>query len=93
MTEVYLITGFLGAGKTCFVKNMVKELPFETIDIIVNEFGREGIDGTLLQKTGLQVRRSSMDPSSVPAVWISSRRRLPPRCPGTRMYPNKDAGA
>ena len=26
MTEVYLITGFLGAGKTCFVKNMVKEL-------------------------------------------------------------------
>lgn len=56
MTEVYLITGFLGAGKTCFVKNMVKELPFETIDIIVNEFGREGIDGTLLQKTGLQVK-------------------------------------
>ena len=45
MTEVYLITGFLGAGKTCFVKNMVKALPHETMDIIVNEFGREGIDG------------------------------------------------
>ena len=55
MTEVYLITGFLGAGKTCFVKNMVKALPHETMDIIVNEFGREGIDGALLHKTGLQV--------------------------------------
>ena len=56
MTEVYLITGFLGAGKTCFVKNMVKALPHETMDIIVNEFGREGIDGALLHKTGLQVK-------------------------------------
>lgn len=56
MTEVYLITGFLGAGKTCFVKNMVKALPHEIMDIIVNEFGREGIDGALLHKTGLQVK-------------------------------------
>ena len=31
MTEVYLITGFLGAGKTCFVKNMVKALPHDCL--------------------------------------------------------------
>lgn len=35
---------------------MVKALPHETMDIIVNEFGREGIDGALLHKTGLQVK-------------------------------------
>lgn len=83
MTEVYLITGFLGAGKTCFVKNMVKALPHETMDIIVNEFGREGIDGALLHKTGLQVKEIVNGSIFVLAAWISLKRHLLLLFPGS----------
>ena len=83
MTEVYLITGFLGAGKTCFVKNMVKALPHETMDIIVNEFGREGIDGALLHKTGLQVKEIVNGSIFCTCRWISLKRHLLLLFPGS----------
>ena len=51
--ELYLITGFLGAGKTTFIKNIVDSLKDRKIFLIVNEFGRESIDGTLLRELGL----------------------------------------
>lgn len=52
MSRLYLITGFLGAGKTTFLKNMLKIFPNKKIHVIVNEFGREGVDGELLRETG-----------------------------------------
>ena len=55
MIPIYLITGFLGAGKTTFLKNFIRTMPPCRMHIIVNEFGREGIDGTLLKEIGAVV--------------------------------------
>lgn len=52
MIDLYLVTGFLGSGKTTFLKNFVKCFPEKKIFIIVNEFGKVGIDGTLLTGSG-----------------------------------------
>lgn len=47
-TRLYLITGFLGAGKTTFLRNFVGLFPGKHISVIVNEFGKEGVDGPIL---------------------------------------------
>ena len=47
MSELYLITGFLGAGKTTFLKNFIRLFEGKRMHIIVNEYGKEGIDGQL----------------------------------------------
>lgn len=52
MSRLYLVTGFLGAGKTTFLKGFLKMFPGERIHVIVNEFGREGVDGELLREVG-----------------------------------------
>ena len=52
MSRLYLITGFLGAGKTTFLKQFMKQFSSERMHIIVNEFGKEGIDGELLCVVG-----------------------------------------
>lgn len=48
--DFYLITGFLGAGKTTFLKNFIKSFSKQKVYLVVNEFGREGVDGTLLKE-------------------------------------------
>ena len=48
MIDFYFITGFLGAGKTTFIKNFVQFFKNKKIAIIVNEFGKTGVDGQLL---------------------------------------------
>lgn len=59
MSELYLITGFLGAGKTTFLKNLIREFPGSRIRLIVNEFGKESVDGTLLANIGAALREIS----------------------------------
>jgi len=49
MTQLYLITGFLGAGKTTFIEKFVKLFPDRKIALIINEFGKNGVDGALLR--------------------------------------------
>lgn len=48
--ELYLITGFLGAGKTTFLKNFARQFAGRRLRLIINEFGRAGVDGTLLRE-------------------------------------------
>ncbi len=55
MTDIYLITGFLGAGKTTFMKNLIKVFHKSKVAIIVNEFGQEGVDGSILAKEGMVI--------------------------------------
>jgi G3E family GTPase len=56
MTEVDLISGFLGAGKTTFMKKLVAEaFQDEKVVIVENEFGEIGIDSGFLKDTGIQV--------------------------------------
>ena len=46
MTKIDIISGFLGAGKTTFIKKMIDEaFKGEQIVLIENEFGEVGIDG------------------------------------------------
>ena len=50
MSKLYLITGFLGAGKTTFLKQFIALFAGRKIQLIINEFGQEGVDGTLLSR-------------------------------------------
>jgi G3E family GTPase len=50
MTKVYLITGFLGAGKTTFLNRIINRYPRDKkLTLLVNEFGEVGVDGTLVE--------------------------------------------
>lgn len=53
MTKLYLITGFLGAGKTTFLHQFVHLFPDRKIALIINEFGKAGVDGALLSDLGI----------------------------------------
>ena len=55
MTKLYLITGFLGAGKTTFLQKFTGLFPNQKIALVINEFGAEGVDGTLLQDLSVQL--------------------------------------
>lgn len=46
---VTVITGFLGAGKTTLVRNLLQNNQGRRIAVIVNEFGEVGIDGDLIR--------------------------------------------
>ena len=47
--RIQLISGFLGAGKTTMLKNILKHESSDTA-VLVNEFGEMGIDGTLISE-------------------------------------------
>ena len=56
MSKVDIISGFLGAGKTTFIKKLIKEVyQDEQIVLIENEFGEIGIDGTFMNNSGIEV--------------------------------------
>ena len=46
-TNINIVSGFLGAGKTTFLKRIIPKLEGKTV-VIENEFGSVGIDGDLL---------------------------------------------
>jgi len=45
-----VITGFLGAGKTTLIGNLLRNTKGKRIALIINEFGDLGIDGALLEE-------------------------------------------
>ncbi len=56
MTKVDIISGFLGAGKTTFIKRLVSNVfQGEKIVLIENEFGEIGIDGGFLKEAGIEI--------------------------------------
>ena len=56
MTQIDIISGFLGAGKTTLIKKLIKEaFAGEKLVLIENEFGEIGIDGGFLQEAGIQI--------------------------------------
>lgn len=55
-TKIDIISGFLGAGKTTFMKKMIGDaLKDEKVVIVENEFGEIGIDSGFLKETGITV--------------------------------------
>ena len=57
MTKIDIISGFLGAGKTTFIKKLLEEaIAGEQVVLIENEFGQIGIDGGFLKESGIEIR-------------------------------------
>jgi G3E family GTPase len=49
--NVYIITGFLGSGKTTVLNNLLQQFSTEKNVVIENEFGKINIDATLINGT------------------------------------------
>ncbi len=49
-----VITGFLGAGKTTIIRNMLMNAGGKKIALIINEFGDLGVDGDVLKGCGAE---------------------------------------
>ena len=64
ITKVFLITGFLGSGKTTFLNRIIARFPKDKkLTILMNEFGEIGIDGTLVEGDAidmLEISRGSI---------------------------------
>ncbi len=49
---VTVITGFLGAGKTTLIRNLIESANGKRLALIINEFGDVGVDGEVLKSCG-----------------------------------------
>ena len=73
--NLYLLSGFVGSGKTTFLTNVIKDLSDEKVGVIMNEFGRIGIDGTIIAKKGMQlveINRGSILCSCLKLSFVSA---------------------
>ena len=60
MTKIDVISGFLGAGKTTFIKKLIGDvLKNEKVVLIENEFGDIAIDGGFLKDAGIEIKEMS----------------------------------
>lgn len=54
--KVFLISGFLGSGKTTILKRLLETVPEgERAAVLMNEFGKAGVDGDVVKKNGLEI--------------------------------------
>lgn len=58
-TKLFVLTGFLGAGKTTFLKRILCNWEGKKIGVIQNDLGKVNIDGELIEKDGLELREIS----------------------------------
>jgi Putative GTPases (G3E family) len=59
MTQLILLTGFLGTGKTTLMERLLHYYKDSPVGVIVNEFGEINIDARLLEKDGIIMRELS----------------------------------
>lgn len=78
--DVYLIFGFLGSGKTTLLNRLLKEAPKDLkLLVLMNEFGEEGIDGTLIEDPELdmvEISRGSIFCACVKGEFIKALYRI-----------------
>lgn len=56
-TDIVVISGFLGAGKTTLIQKLLKEaFQHEKVALIENDFGEISVDAALLQRGGVEVK-------------------------------------
>lgn len=59
-TEIYIISGFLGAGKTTLIQKLLREaFAQEKVALIENDFGEISVDAALLKSSGVEIREIS----------------------------------
>lgn len=57
LAEIYVISGFLGAGKTTLIQKLLKEaFQGEKVVLIENDFGDISVDAALLKSGGIEVK-------------------------------------
>ena len=67
--KILVISGFLGAGKTTFIKEMVKSTKREYV-IFENEFGDVNIDGEILRNNTEEMKENNQEIENVELnVW------------------------
>ena len=74
-TKLYLLTGFLGSGKTTFLTNVLNDLAGSKVAVIMNEFGKVGIDGSIIKKEGMElveINRGSIFCSCLQLNFVSA---------------------
>jgi G3E family GTPase len=74
-TKLYLLTGFLGAGKTTFLTRVLHDLEGKKVAVIMNEFGKVGIDGAIIKKDGMalvEVNKGSIFCSCLQLSFVSA---------------------
>lgn len=49
-----VVTGFLGAGKTTLIRNLLDNANGKRIALVINEFGDLGVDGDILKGCGIE---------------------------------------
>lgn len=49
-----IVTGFLGAGKTTLIRNVLENTGDRRLALIINEFGDVGVDGDILRACGVE---------------------------------------
>jgi cobalamin biosynthesis protein CobW len=49
-----IVTGFLGAGKTSLIQNLLRNARGRRIALIINEFGELGVDGEIVKGCGIE---------------------------------------
>ncbi|BBI62601.1 hypothetical protein HSBAA_39070 [Vreelandella sulfidaeris] len=54
-----VVTGFLGSGKTTLLANILRQVTGKRIAVIVNEFGEQDIDSSLLRSCALGCEEGS----------------------------------
>ena len=47
---VTILTGFLGAGKTTLIRNLILKNKSKKLAVIINEFGDLGVDGEIVKQ-------------------------------------------
>jgi len=57
--NVYMITGFLGSGKTTFLNEWLRIFQDHSFALVINEFGSADVDGALFDQTRIDVTKIS----------------------------------
>ncbi len=55
--DLYILTGFLGAGKTTFLEKMISGFKDQKIAVIMNEFGKSDVDGKLISHLPIMMKK------------------------------------
>lgn len=59
MKNLYMVTGFLGSGKTTFLNEFITCFTGRKFALVINEFGSTDVDGSLFDETGIDVSKIS----------------------------------
>jgi cobalamin biosynthesis protein CobW len=51
---VTIVTGFLGAGKTTLIQNLIRTANGRRLALVINEFGEVGVDGEILKGCAIE---------------------------------------